>query len=135
MPSIQQGSYESDDQEAGMAVGTIILVIAFFFLCFNVAFIVPDLIYAYEDSICVLHPVEGISFNLKTWLEVDAYIRIGFVAVLFISAIVTCVSISAGGIAVLCSTILLLLYGLFSLAWSIVGAVLFWGKLKPLGVC
>jgi hypothetical protein len=60
---------------------------------FNLAFIIPSLIYANEGTTCVTTVMDGISFNLSTWLQVDAYMRIAVVVFLIISAIVSCCSL------------------------------------------
>lgn len=105
------------------------------FAIINLCFIIPSLIYAYQNSTCVLTMVDGFSFNLKTWLQVDAYIRVGIVSLLLVVAIVSCISFKAGAGLSVCAICIMLLYNLFALAWIIVGSVLFWGKLKPLEVC
>lgn len=35
----------------------------------------------------------------------------------------------------LCFLCMMILYSLFALIWTIVGSVLFWGKLNPTGIC
>lgn len=115
----------------GISIGVMALVIG----CFNCAFIVPDLIFAYEGSLCVLSPVEGFSFNLSVWLQVDAYTRIGIVVLLFIVAIISCISLEKGAKMGICALCIIMLYSIFALAWTIVGSVMFWGKLNPSGVC
>lgn len=79
--------------------------------------------------------VDGFSFNLSTWLQVDAYMRIAIVALLLIAAIVSCISLESGLKVMICFLVVMVLYSLFALAWAIVGSVLFWGKLNPTGVC
>lgn len=75
--------------------------------------------------------MDGISFNLKTWLQVDAYLRVALIGLLFVSAVGFLVSEGLGACLMASSVCFLVFYGLFCLSWNIVGAVLFWGKLKP----
>jgi len=77
--------------------------------------------------------VTGISFTLQGWLEVDAYVRIIILAIILLA--VFSLLTSFGVFVLSCTLCFLVIYSLFSLAWTIVGAVLFWGKLAPLGVC
>lgn len=126
----------NSEKAAGKGLGAMIAGISICFGIFNLAFIVPNLIYAYEGTECVTFvPDEGISFNLATWLEVDAYMRISIVSLLLIVAIVSCMSLEAGAGMLLCSFCIILIYSLFQVAWLIVGSVLFWGQLNPTGIC
>jgi hypothetical protein len=68
-------------------------------------------------------------------LQVDAYLRIGIVVLLFIAAISAYISIEAGAMCGLCVICIMLLYSLFTLVWTIVGSVMFWGEINPTGVC
>lgn len=126
---------ELDKEDLGKGVGISIGVLAIVMGCFNLCFIIPDLIYAYEGSLCVISPVEGFSFQLRTWLEVDAYTRIALVVLLLIVAIVACVSLEKGMMLGGCVIVIIILYSIFTLAWTIVGSVMFWGKLLPQGKC
>lgn len=101
----------------------------------NLAFIIPDLIFAGQHNTCVTTIMQGIAFPLRTWLLVDAYSRIVITGLLLAVAIVSCVNTKAGVAMVACVTCTMLLYSLFMFAWAIVGAVLFWGKLNPAGLC
>lgn len=129
----QMTQEEVDDVGKGMGLsfGIMALVIG----CFNLAFIIPSLIYSYQGSSCVTTMAEGFSFPLSTWLQVDAYTRVGIVALFLLVAIVSCISTASGVKLAILSVCLLMIYSLFSLAWTIVGSVLFWGKLNPAGVC
>lgn len=101
----------------------------------NLAFIIPDFIFAGQSNSCVNTIMQGISFPLKTWLLVDAYARIIITALLLVVAVVSCVNTLAGMAMAACVTCTMLIYSLFMFAWAIVGAVLFWGKLNPAGLC
>lgn len=102
----------------------------------NLAFAIPDLIYAYQGSECVTLIPEGFSFGMATWLAVDGYLRLASLAlVLIILGIYYCISSSTGDKFATFGVILFILYSLFSLSWLIVGSVMYWGKLNPTGVC
>lgn len=105
------------------------------FMIVNLGFIIPSLIYAYQGSTCVLTMVDGFSFNLKTWLQVDAYMRVAMISLLLVVAIISCIKFEAGVGMAFCVICTLLIYSLFALAWTIVGSVLFWAKLNPKGIC
>ncbi len=130
-----QGLSAEDSSGAGKGLGLTIGAIAIILGIFNLSFIVPSLVYAYEGTTCVNTLVDGISFTLSTWLQVDAYMRIGVVGILLIAAIASCISLNLGVKMFVCVICLILFYSLFQLAWMIVGSVLFWGKLNPIGVC
>lgn len=102
---------------------------------FNLAFIIPDLIFANQGSDCVRSSVPGFPFTLETWLRVDAYTRIGIFIFLLIVAIATCASLAFGAILIGLYSCIFILYSLFSIAWFIVGAIMFWGHLNPSGKC
>ena len=98
--------------------------------CFDAVFIISDLVYAYQETTCVDTIPDGFSFNLSVWLKVDAYLRIGIVALLFLGTISACRSASAIEKCTVCLICIFIIYGLFSVAWTIVGSVMFWGKLN-----
>lgn len=117
--------------EVGAAFG----ILACVFGVVNLSFIVPDLIYAYSGDVCVTAISGGISFNISTWLQVDAYMRIAMVTLLILVALVGCCCASGLGGCAVFVICFMLIYSLFSLAWTIVGSVLFWGNINPLGIC
>ena len=129
-----------------VAVGSVPALGAYLFLyavCFFIMFlpfIVASLYYAYNDSSCTLIPgdfwgfTNGINFNLYKWLQIDAYIALGFVLIFFL----------IGGLA-WCLDGRPCTYGfweglhvvffIWRLVWLIVGAVLFWKDVNPSGFC
>lgn len=113
----------------------ILVALAFVIGCFNLAFIVPDLVYAYQGSTCVTTLADGFSFTLATWLQVDGYARLSIVTLFILVAVASCVSESAAAKGFLLALCILVFYSLFAMAWAIVGSVMFWGKLNPAGVC
>jgi hypothetical protein len=122
-------------EQVGATMGLSFGILAAVVGCFNLAFIIPDLIYAYGGSTCVTTFPAGFSLTLSKWLEVDAYTRIGIVGLFFIVAVVSCISAESGVKLAIFAILALLLYSVFTVAWMIVGAIMFWGRLNPTGVC
>lgn len=58
----------------------------------NLGFIVPNLIYAGQGSLCVTTIPDGISFSLSTWLQVDAYMRIAIIGLVLLAGFISCCS-------------------------------------------
>jgi len=121
--------------EAGKGLGITFGILAAVLGCFNLAFIIPSLIYAYSGDMCVLTAADGFSINLSVWLQVDSYMRIAIISLLILVAFISCCSLNKGPTCAACVICFILIYSLFSFAWTIVGSVLFWGKLNPSGVC
>ena len=100
-----------------------------------------DLYFGYSNQyFCTLLIPSTVSFDLGTWLLVDGYGRlvILILTIIWIVMLIACASReSAGGI--LCGSgcyiLMIVLYGLFNFAWTIVGAVMFWGAIAPSGLC
>ena len=80
-------------------------------------FIVCDLFYAYQNTICVLFPILDpyVSFPLKTWLKVSGYTSLVMVLFLFLVAAVECFT-PKGLILFLVYTILTAINSLFQFA-------------------
>ena len=95
------------------------------------------MVFANGDSACLTQEITkySIDLTLKTWLLVQAYVMIGIAAVLLLAAIVACVAPTVGAVIAGFGFCLLILYSLFNIAWTIVGAVMFWGELDPAGTC
>lgn len=49
--------------------------------------------------------------------------------------IASCCSTNAGMVCGACLYLFLSVYSLFSLAWTIVGVIMFWSKMNPTGLC
>ena len=108
--------------------------ICFFIMFFP--FLVCNLFYAYRDTSCVdIRPptfAQGIKMSWAQWLQVDAYIILGFIVFFLLL-----------GIIAWCTPELACTYGwweglhvffiIWRLAWLIVGSVLFWKGLR--GLC
>ncbi len=127
---------DKDQQKAlNTQMGSTICCLFVTFLIFNAAFIIPDLIFAGQDTTCVTSPVSGFAFPLRTWLRVDAYTRLVMSLLILVFAILACVSFKNVVHLLPCVFITMIVYSLFLLAWLIVGAIMFWGKLDPAGAC
>ena len=121
--------------EAGKSLAATFCILAVIFGCFNLAFIVPSLVYAYSGDICTLTVPDGFSINLSVWLQVDSYMRIAMVSLLVLVALFSFCSLNCGATCAACVICFMLIYSLFSFSWTIVGSVLFWGRLNPTGIC
>jgi hypothetical protein len=66
---------------------------------------------------------------------VDAYTRLGMIAIFLLVVIFSSVFQNMGEVLATIASYLMLVYSFFALAWIIVGSILFWNKLNPLGVC
>ena len=105
-------------------------------LCFYLPFIICDLYFAYNDSSpCLTQDLNAVSFTLKTWLEVDAYVKIVSLVLIIILLLLMIAKANAAAAFAGCFVIYACLGALFSLAWFIVGAIIFWGQLNPNGTC
>jgi hypothetical protein len=108
----------------------LVLVISFWAcLCFGV----PSLFFATHDSECVTTEVE--QFTLKTWLIVDAYMRLGLALFLLACSVVAACYQSIKQILISVVIARLVVFVLFLYFWTFVGNKLYWGVLKPMGVC
>ena len=108
-----------------------------FFIIFF-PFLVCNLYYAYQDPSCVdFRPppnANDIKMSLAQWLQVDAYIMLGFIVFFFIIGIIAwtsphlicCYGFWEG---------LHVFYIIWRMTWLIVGAVIFWKGLNPTGFC
>lgn len=100
-------------------------------LCVNIPFIVCDLVFGGRtDDLCVTAVGSNISFSVGTWLQVDGYCRLAIVCLFLLVAIAACVNVETGLKMFMCTICLVVLYSFFSLAWLIVGSVLFWGDIN-----
>ena len=77
----------------------------------------------------------SISFNLQTWLLVDGYLMLALCAYLLLAAIGSAISEGCGACLLVVYMVFSVLYGLFRMAWLIIGAVMFWGYLQPNNMC
>ena len=121
-------------------LGAYLFLYAMCFFIMFVPFIVASLYYAYNDVSCSMITgdfwgfAKGINFDLRKWLQIDAYIALGFLIIFLI----------LGGLA-WCLNGRPCVYGFWEglhvlffvwrLVWLIVGAVLFWKDINPTGFC
>jgi hypothetical protein len=117
-------------------VGAAICCMAVCLSVLALPFIVCDLYYAYNDQTCMHVPISNssINFTLDTWLKVQAYTSIGMLSFLMFIAIFVCCSEKAIVLLVVYLYITVVI-SLFSIAWLIIGAVMFWGYLYPNHFC
>ena len=102
--------------------------------CLNTPFIVCDFVFAQRGN-CVDDEVDGFSFTLGTWLEVEGSCRVAICSLFLLCAICACFNLDTAIKMLVFTFCVLIIYSLFSLAWLIVGAVLFWGNLDKEDTC
>lgn len=93
-------------------------------------FIIGDLYFAHNDHTCVNLQLKNkyISITLGQWLVTNAYISIANVGFLGLVAIAVCYwSVEIGAGLIVCYILLVSLVSLFQFAWTIIGAIMFWG--------
>ena len=103
-------------------------------LCLNIPFIFCDFVFAGSGN-CVNDNVPGIYFTLATWLIVEGALRCSLVGLFLLSAIIACCNLECAIKLLICTFCIMIPYSLFSLAWYIIGAVMFWGNLNKEGNC
>ena len=89
------------------------------------------------SSVCLHQEITKfhIDITLKTWLLVQAYVALAVFILILLCIVLAFISpVVAGvfGALMMCAMIPI---SLFSIAWTIVGAVMFWGELYPAGTC
>lgn len=108
--------------------------ICFFILFFP--FLVCNLYYAYHDNTCVdIKPVPNtdINMSLAQWLQVDAYILLGFIVFFLLIGITAWAAPEMGCVYGLWE-ILHSFYALWRMVWLIIGAIIFWKGVNN-GIC
>ncbi len=88
------------------------------------SFIVCDIYFALNDDSCVNQDVSRLSFNLKTFLLVRGFILLGLIFDVILTLCFTTHSMI--GLCTCGQISIFVLICIFSLAWNIIGAVLFW---------
>lgn len=102
---------------------------------YHLPFIIGNLYYSNQNTSCMETIVNGISFPLRIWLQVDAYTRVTHVACLLFATIGSYISDLMERKIMILMSIFTSIYGIFLFAWSLVGSVLYWGYLNSAGVC
>ena len=107
----------------------------FVYGCFHFIFVIPGLVYVVQGTECVKTLPPDFSLTLSTWLQIDAYLRL-IVIIIFISVFICIYKSVKIGYKIAASVYCIIMsYCLISFIWTIIGSVLFWGKLNPTGVC
>ena len=96
-----------------------------FILCIGavLSFVIVDLYFAYNSNSCQSISNTGVGFTLGAWLQVDGYCML--------VSVVISLLVSKTPLKFATETV----FRLFFLAWTIVGAVMFWHYLGPSGAC
>lgn len=115
---------------------TVLCITVGLILCFGLPFIIADLVFAYNDtSECLNQDLNAVSFTLKTWLLVHAYVNLATLLLIILFVIMYFINPDAAAAFGVCVMCFMCLGALFGLAWFIVGAIIFWGQLHPEGTC
>lgn len=87
---------------------------------------ISSLYYAYTDDSCVHESAGQLAINLFTYLVVDGIM--GGAGIIVLSSIICCLGPDSyiNMMKSCCGVFLLIICGLFQLAWTIVGSVIFW---------
>ncbi|CAB9496239.1 expressed unknown protein [Seminavis robusta] len=127
-----EASQRMQSEDLGMFMGIGGCCLLFFWM----PWIVLDLVFAGGDSECLTQEITeySISMDLATWLQVQAAIMIVLAGILMVAAIMACFT-PIGALLGGCGLCLLTIHPLFSMPWTIVGALMFWGELDPAGTC
>ena len=106
-------------------------------ICIMVPLIVLNFVMANGDSPCLTQEITkySIDINLRTWLLVQAYVLLAVAVLILLAIILACVSPVVGGVFGTLVACLAIPISLFNIAWTIVGAIMFWGELQPAGTC
>jgi hypothetical protein len=123
----ESGSTPSDDSLKLCACGCSFFILLLIYL----PFIVCDLYFGYTHISCQDIVSSHMDLTIGTWLKVNGYLLVSMLFVPlffpFIDEKNKCVTISVWVISSL--------KRIFVLSWLIVGAILFWRDIEPLGKC
>ena len=91
-------------------------------------FIIADLYFAYNDISCQNINVPKLNLTIGLWLKIDGYILLVWTCIVFHTQI---------NMLIINKRFIIINYivKLFCSAWSIIGAIMFWGKLEPSNMC
>lgn len=116
-------------------LGSALLFAFLLFTTLNLAFIIPDLYFAFQNSRCVTRPAGSLELTLRTWLIVDAIMRIIMSIFILLGGIAACNSYSEGVNWTLWTSRVGLAYAIGQLVWIAVGSGLYWGVLDDSEEC
>ena len=123
-----------DRMRGGLApMITVTLIMCIPIILLNFYFITHD------DSPCLHQEIVkfDIDITLKTWLAIQAYVFLGIVALYTVSIIITKVSGNSSNAREFekCADWFIIPVCLFNIAWTIVGALMYWGDLSKRHSC
>lgn len=116
VPSETSDKEDQVIKKLAVIISLVVLVIGF------TPFIFMDLYVAYTDTSCVSQEVDQMALTLKDWLFVYGYLSI------FVFSIAVVMIIC--GVSKIWIKTLSVVSSLFSVSWSITGAVLFWSYMN-----
>ena len=99
-------------------------------IIFCLPFIICDLYFAFNNISCQ-HDLNPVGITLSTWLQTS-----GFIVISYLVSLLVLIPLSASNECIKCllNIIKYLITG-FSVAWIIVGSIIFWKYLEPSGTC
>ncbi len=105
------------------------------FSIFYLAIIIPDIVFANQESDCLKVILPETSFSLQTWLEIDAYSRAGVQFFLIFVSVTLCLWIKWGGVMLMCLCCMTMMYSIFTAIWAVIGIYMYWYHLLPQKIC
>jgi hypothetical protein len=98
-------------------------------LILTVPLMVTDLYFGYDDQPCLTNKFDSVDFGIGTWLRVSGYIQLASTVLLII------VQLTGEECSKTLTKCITVFFGLFFVAWNIIGAVIFWKYLEPNSMC
>lgn len=92
-------------------------------------FIICDLYYAYTDDTCVHNPTKHLSIGLYDYLIVSGYFGVAMCVLYVVGMLCMTANENTNMCVLMFVSMINYLYFMFSTAWVIVGAVIFWGEI------
>jgi hypothetical protein len=124
---IAPNDYSPNNSEKLCACGCTFLILVILYI----PFITCDLYYSYNDISCQNIVSPNMDLTIATWLKVNGYLLISMLFIpvfgIFMDDKNKCNTITMW--------VILNLIRLFVFSWLIVGAVLFWRDIDPMGKC
>lgn len=104
----------------------LICFIIVFVLIFGLPLIICDLYYGYNDDTCVSNDANKLSINLRDYLLVSGYSSLVILIFLFMTLFSALCDKDLFGCCAILTQIITWPFGLFGIAWHIIGGVIFW---------
>lgn len=98
--------------------------------------IICDLYYGYTDNSCINDYPNGLNINMKIYLLVNGYYCITIISLISLS--IMCINIKNIEYNVshfVLPIIIQIIFVVFTTVWTIIGSVIFWGKLYKEDIC